>query len=141
MRLSFKSLHICPVMNLYYYFYFFLYSIRTLTDKYNLFLQALETERTKKTQWSKKRDKQTTNDLWNAIQLTKDRATRTPINSGRRVSELRCCKRVGSICPSSGFHCVDLVTIPMISHEYIMDQILLTTSRTHSQSYVTKLCQ
>jgi hypothetical protein len=50
-----------------------------------------------------------------------------------------CSKRVGSITSTSGVRCIDLVTIPMISHEKRMDRILRTTSVTLSYSFVTDI--
>ena len=46
----------------------------------------------------KKKDKWTNNDLHNTTQETKDRATRTPQNTG---GELRCSRKVGCTCSTS----------------------------------------
>ena len=45
---------------------------------------------------------------------TKDRVTRTPLNTG---DELMCSGRVSSSCSTSDTHRVNLVTNPVISHE------------------------
>jgi hypothetical protein len=67
-------------------------------------------EEEQKTQWPK--CKRTNNDLQN-IYKTKDRVTRTPLKIG---GELRCSRRVGSSCSTSGTRRVNLVTNPVISH-------------------------
>jgi len=57
--------------------------------------------------------KRTNNDLQN-IHI-KDRVTRNPLKTG---GKLRWPGRVGSSCSTSGTHRVNLVTKPVISHEY-----------------------
>ena len=60
----------------------------------------------------KKKDKQ-----WSTkhTHKTKDRATRTPLKTR---GELRCSGRVDSSCSTSGTRRVNLVTKPVISHEW-----------------------
>ena len=53
------------------------------------------------------------NDLQNTMQKAKDRATRTPLNTG---DELRCSGRVGISSSTSGTHLFTPVTNSMISH-------------------------
>jgi hypothetical protein len=48
-----------------------------------------------------------------------DRVTRTPLKTG---DELRCSGRVSSSCSTSGTHCVNLVTNPVISREWGKDR-------------------
>jgi hypothetical protein len=58
--------------------------------------------------------KGTNHDLQNTYK-TKDRVTRTPIKTG---GELRCSGRVSSSLSTSGTRRVNLVTNPVISHEW-----------------------
>jgi len=46
---------------------------------------------------------------------TKDRVTRNPLKTG---GELRCSGRVNSSCSTSGTRRVNLVTNPVINHEW-----------------------
>ena len=56
---------------------------------------------------------------------TEDRITRTPLKTG---GELRCYGRVGSSCSTSDItRRVNLVTNPVISHEWRKDREVLTT--------------
>jgi len=59
------------------------------------------------------------NDLQNTRQKAKDRATRTPLNTGE---ELRCSGRVGSSSSTSGTRLFTPVTHSMISHEWAKNQ-------------------
>jgi hypothetical protein len=59
---------------------------------------------------------------------TKDRVTRTPLKPG---SELRCSGRVSSSCSTSGTSHVNLLTNPVISHEWGKDREVFTTSGTY----------
>jgi hypothetical protein len=63
---------------------------------------------------------------------TEDRVTRTPLKTG---GELRCSRRVSSSCSTSGTHCVNLVTNPVISHEWGKDRDVVATSGTYLFSY------
>ena len=58
----------------------------------------------------------------------KDRVTRTRQNTG---DELRCSGRVGTFCSTSGTRGVNLVTNPVINHEWGKDRVVLTTSGTY----------
>ena len=62
----------------------------------------------------RKKCKRTNSDLQN-IYKTKDRVTRTPLKTG---GELRCSRRVGSSCSTSGTRRVNLVTNPVIGHRW-----------------------
>jgi hypothetical protein len=68
--------------------------------------------------------------------LTKDRVTRTPSKYG---GELRFFGRVSSSCSTSGTRCVNLVTNPVISHEWGKDREVLTTSGTYPWSCVIRI--
>ena len=70
------------------------------------------------------------------IYKTKDRVTRTPLNSG---GELRCSGRVSSSCSTSGTRRVNLVTNPVISGARGKDRKVFTTSRTYPWSFVTQI--
>jgi hypothetical protein len=63
---------------------------------------------------------------------TKDRVTRTLLNTG---GELRCSGRVISSCSTSGTRRVNLVTHPVISHEWGKDREVFTTSGTYPWSF------
>jgi len=67
---------------------------------------------------------------------TKDRVTRTPLNSG---GELRCSGRVSSSCSTSGTRRVNLVTNPVISGARGKDRKVFTTSGTYPWSFVTQI--
>ena len=58
---------------------------------------------------------------------TKDRVTRTPLETG---GELRCSRRICSSCSTSGTRHVNLVTNPVINHEWGKDGEVLTTNKT-----------
>ena len=71
------------------------------------------------------------------IYKTKNRITRTPLKTG---DELRCSGRVGSSCSiSSTRRRVQLVTNPVISHEWGKDREVFTTSGTYQWSFVTQI--
>ena len=69
---------------------------------------------------------------------TKDWVARTPLKTG---GELRCSGRVGSSCSSSGTRHVNLVTNPVISHEWGKDREVFTTSGTYLWSFVKQILQ
>ena len=71
----------------------------------------IEEEQT--TQWGKKVQKDKQRSTKHTYQ-TKDRVTRTPLESG---GERRCSEMVGSSCSTSGTCRVNLVTNPVISRE------------------------
>ena len=65
---------------------------------------------------------------------TKDWVTWTPLKTG---GDLRSPGRVGSSCSTSGTSCVNLVTNPVINHEWGKDGEVFTTSRTYPWSFGT----
>jgi hypothetical protein len=67
---------------------------------------------------------------------TKDRVARTPLKTG---GELRCSRRVGSSCSTSGTRRVNLVTNPVISREWGKDREVFTTSGRYPWSFVTQI--
>ena len=67
---------------------------------------------------------------------TKDRVTRTPLKTG---DELRCSGWVRSSYSTSGIRRVNLVTNPVISHEWGKDREVFTTSGTYLWSFVTHI--
>jgi hypothetical protein len=67
---------------------------------------------------------------------TKDRVTRTPLNTG---GELRCSGRVDSSCSTSDTRGDNLVTNPVISHEWGKNREVFTTSGTYPWSFVTQI--
>jgi hypothetical protein len=64
---------------------------------------------------------------------TKDRITGTPLKSG---GELRCSGRVDISCSTSGTRRVNLVTNPVITHEWGQDREVFGTSGTYLWSFV-----
>jgi hypothetical protein len=81
----------------------------------------IEEEQT--TQWPKEkvhRDKQRST---KHTHKTKDQVTRTPLKTW---SELRCSVRVSGSCSTSGTRRVNLVTNPVISHEWGKDREVFT---------------
>ena len=67
---------------------------------------------------------------------TKDRVARTPLKTW---DELRCSKRAGSSCFTSGTRRVKLVTYLVIFREWGMDREMLTISGTYPWSFVTQI--
>ena len=67
---------------------------------------------------------------------TNDRVTRTPLKTG---IEVVCSGRVSSSCFTSDTRHVNLVTKPVISHEWGKDRKVLTTSGTYPWSSVTQI--
>ena len=94
--------------------------------------------RTDNTMAKKKKYKRTNKDLQNITHKTKDRVTRTPLKTG---VELRCSGRVGSSCSTSDVRRVNLVTNPVISHEWGKGREVCTTSGTYPWSFVTQIFQ
>jgi len=68
---------------------------------------------------------------------TKDRVTRTQLKTG---CELRCPRKVYSSCSTSGTRRVNLVTNPVISHEWGKDQEVFTTTVWYFFFMETKSC-
>ena len=77
-----------------------------------------------------KRDKQRST---KQTHKTKDRVTRTPLKTG---GELRCFGRVSSSYYISDSRRVNLVTNPLISHEWRKDREVLTTSGTYIRGHL-----
>jgi hypothetical protein len=67
---------------------------------------------------------------------TKDRVTRTTLKIG---GGLGCSERVSNSCSTSGTRRVNLVTNPVISHEWGKDREVLTTSGTYAWLCVTQI--
>jgi hypothetical protein len=70
------------------------------------------------------------------IHKTKDRLTRTQLKTG---GELGCSGRVGISCSTSGTRRVNLVTNPVIDHEWGKDREVFMTSGTYPLSFVTQI--
>ena len=84
-----------------------------------------------------KRDKKTDNGLQNTTQKTKDRPIRTTLKIWWWTQGLRV--GISSSCSTSDTRCVNLVTNPVISHEWVKDREVLTTSGTYRWSFVTQM--
>ena len=74
------------------------------------------------TQWPKKKDKQRST---KHTHKTNDRVARTPLKPG---GEHRCSGRVNSSFSTNGTRRANLVTNPVISHEWGKDREVVTTS-------------
>jgi hypothetical protein len=94
----------------------------------------IEEEQT--TQWPKEKVQKDKQRSTKHIYKTKDRVTRTPLKTR---GELRCSGRVSSSCSTSDTRRVNLVTNPVISHEWGKDREVFTTSGTHPWSFVTQI--
>jgi len=81
----------------------------------------------------KKKDKQRST---KHTHKTKDRVTRTSLKTG---DELRCSGKVRSSCFTSGICRVNLVTNPVISHEWGKDREVCTTSGTYPWLFMTQI--
>jgi hypothetical protein len=92
----------------------------------------IEQEQT--TQWLKEKvqDKQRST---KHTYKTKDGSSNT--NPSKNRGEFRCSGRVSSSCSTSGTRRVNLVTNPMIRHEWGKDRKVFTTSRTYPRSFAT----
>ena len=94
----------------------------------------IEEEQT--TQWPKEKVQKEKQRSTKHTHKTKDRVTRTPLKTG---GELRCYGNVRSSISTSGIRRVNLVTYPVISHEWGKDRKELTTSGTYPWSFVTQI--
>jgi hypothetical protein len=94
----------------------------------------IEEEQT--TKWPKEKEQKDKQRLTKHAYKTKDRVTRTPIKTG---DELRCPGRVRRSCSTSDTRRVNLVTNPVISHEWGKEREVLTTSGTYLWSFVTQI--
>jgi hypothetical protein len=88
------------------------------------------------TQWPKEKVQKDKQRSTKQIYKTKDRVTRTPLKTR---GELRCSGRVSSSCSTSDTRRVNLVTNPVISHEWGKDREVFTTSGTYPWSFVTQI--
>jgi len=93
----------------------------------------IEEEQT--TQWPKEKAQKDKQRSTKHTHKTKDRVTRTPLKTG---VELRCSGRVSKSCSTSGTHRVNLVTNPVISHEWEQEREVFRTSGTYPWSFVTQ---
>ena len=82
-----------------------------------------------KTQWPKEKDQKDKQRSTKHTHQTKDRVTRTQLKTGR----------VSSSCSTSGTRRVNLVTNPVISHEWGKDREVFATSGTYPWSFVTQI--
>ena len=94
----------------------------------------IEEEQT--TQWPKEKVQKDKQRSRKHTHKTKDRVTRTPLKSG---GELWCSGMVSSYSSTSGTRHVNLVTNPVISHEWGKDREVFTTSGTYQCSFVTQI--
>jgi hypothetical protein len=85
----------------------------------NLYIEEEQT-----TQWPKEKVQKDKQRSIKHTHKTKDRVTRTPLLTG---GELVCFGMVSSYCSTSGTRRVNLVTNPVISHEWGKDREVLTT--------------
>ena len=90
----------------------------------------IEEEQT--TQWPKEKVQKDKQRSTKHIHKTKDRVTRTPLKTG---DELRCSEKVSSSCSTSDTRRVNLVTTPVISHEWRKDREVFTTSGGDSKTW------
>ena len=89
----------------------------------------IEEEQT--TQWPKEKVQKDKQRSTKHIYKTKDRVTQAPLKTG---SELRCSRRVSSSCSTSGIRRVNLVTNPVITHEWGKDREVFATSGSYPGS-------
>jgi hypothetical protein len=88
------------------------------------------------TQWPKEKVQKDKQRSTKHTHKTKGRVTRAPLKTG---GELRCSGRVSSSCSTSGPRGVNLVTNPLISHEWGKDREVFTTTETYPWSFVTQI--
>jgi hypothetical protein len=88
------------------------------------------------TQWPTEKVQKSEQRFTKHTHKTKDRVTRTPPKTG---GELRCSGRVSSSCSTSGTRRVNLVTNPLISHEWGKHEKVFTTSGTYPWTFVTQI--
>ena len=94
----------------------------------------IEEEQT--TQWPKEKAQKDKQRPTKHTHKTKDWVTRTPLKTG---DVLRCSERVSSSCSTGDTRRVNLVTNPLISHEWGKDRKVFTTSGTYPWSFVTQI--
>ena len=88
------------------------------------------------TQWSKEKVQQDKQRSIKHTHKTKDRVTWTPLKTG---GELGCSRMVSSSCFTGDIRRVNLVTNPVISHEWGNDWEVFMTSETYPSSFVTQI--
>jgi len=86
------------------------------------------------TQWPKEKVQKDKQRSTKHTHKTKDRVTRTSLKTG---GELRCSGRVSSSCSTSGTRRVNLVTSPVISHEWGKYREVFTTSGTYNSRFLS----
>ena len=77
-------------------------------------IRICKTKKNRQCIGQKKKDKGTNNDQQNITHKTKDRITRTTLNTG---GELRYSTKISNSCSTSGTCRINLDTSPVISHE------------------------
>jgi len=97
----------------------------------NLYVEEKQTK-----QWPKEKVQKDKQRSTKHTHKTKDRVTRTPLKIG---GELRCSGRVSNSCSTSDTRRVNLVTNPMISHEWGKEWEVFTTIGTYPWSFVTPI--
>ena len=93
-------------------------------------------EKEQTTQWPKEKVQEDKQRLTKHTYKTKDRVTRTPLETG---GELRFSERVSSSCSTGDTRRINLVTNPVISHERGTDRKVLTTSVSYPWSFETQI--
>ena len=94
----------------------------------------IEEEQT--TQWSSEKVQKDKQLSTKHTYKTKERITQTPLKTG---GQLRCSGRVGSSCSTRDTRRVNLVTNPVISHEWGKEREVFATSGTYQWSFMTQL--
>jgi hypothetical protein len=94
----------------------------------------IEEEQT--TQWRKEKGQKDIQRSTKHTYKTKDRVTWTPLKTR---GELTCSGRISSSCSTSDTRRVNLVTNPVISHEWGKDREMFTTSTTYPWLFVTQI--
>jgi hypothetical protein len=94
----------------------------------------IEEEQT--TQWPKEKGQKDKKRSTKHTYKTEDRATRTPLKTGY---ELGCSERVSSSCCTSNTRRVNIVTNPVISHEWGKDREVFMTNGTYPWSFMIQI--
>ena len=114
------------------------YTVRRNVWSYHRGNQNLHIEEEQTTQWWKEKGHKDKQRSTKHTCKTKDRVTRSPLKTG---GELMCPRRISSACSTSDTRRVNLVTNPVISHEWGQDWETFTTSGTGPWSFVTDIQQ
>jgi hypothetical protein len=91
------------------------------------------------TQWPKEKVQKDKQRSTKHTYKIKDRVIRTPPPQKKTGGELRCSGRERSSCSISATRRVNLVTNPVISHEWGKDREVFTTSETYPWSFMTQI--